>query len=214
MAGIRSRAARAAVVVALVGAAAGWQTFAAFSSTTSNNGNSFSAGTVYVSDNDAGCAMYQAPKPGSGACSTVTLDAANKKPGQSVTGCYQVTYTGTLPADMKMYWTPDPADTLSPYLNLLVERGTSTSAATFNDCSGFTPDPTTPTIYNGTLSAFNVLASPRSAGYPGAATSWVQNDTQSYRFTVTLADDNNANGASTGSKSTGSHSFTWLATNQ
>ena len=213
MDGKGSRAARAAGVVALVGAAAGWQTFAAFSSTTSNSGNSFSAGTVFVSDNDNGCAMYQAPAPGGAPCNTVTLDADNKGPGDTVTGCYQVTYTGTLPADMKMYWSPAASgDTLSPYLNLKVERGTTTTG--FNDCSGFTPDNPGTYLYDSTLSTFNTSVSPRDAGYPNGGTEWAENDAVAYRITVTLADDNNANGAGSGSKTTGSHAFTWLATSQ
>jgi hypothetical protein len=48
---------------------------------------------------------------------------------------------------------------------------------------------------------------------PGAQTRWNQNDTLVYRFTLSLQDDNNANGGAT-PLSTGSHAFTWEARNQ
>jgi predicted ribosomally synthesized peptide with SipW-like signal peptide len=44
------------LAVALGGTLAGAATLAAFSSSTSNDGSSFQAGTVHVSDNDAGAA--------------------------------------------------------------------------------------------------------------------------------------------------------------
>jgi hypothetical protein len=166
-----NRAARAAVIIALVGAAAGWQTFAAFSSTTSNSGNEFTAGTVFIADNDSGCAMYDAPAPTSGACSGVTIDAENQAPGAVVEACYNATYTGTLPADVKMYWTgAGVADTLSSYLDLKVEQGTG--AAGFNDCTGFTPAASNAVLYDDVLSGFNTSASPLATLSPDSQTAW------------------------------------------
>ncbi len=46
------------LVVGVVSTVVGIGTFSAFSSTTSNDNNSFAAGTVYISDNDANAAMY------------------------------------------------------------------------------------------------------------------------------------------------------------
>ena len=46
-----------------VGAVAGICTFSAFSATTINAGNVFDAGTVAISDNDAGSAMYTIRMP-------------------------------------------------------------------------------------------------------------------------------------------------------
>jgi hypothetical protein len=203
------------LVLGLVGMVAGFGTFASFSGTTDNSGNSFQAGTVYLDDNDASCAMYQAPAPSSGACAGVTLDASNKAPNGSVQACIRVRYLGSLAADVKMYWTPaSSGDTLSQYLNLKIERGTQASPS-FPSCTGFTAATSgTVTLYNSTLSTFNTSSSPLSGGYPGAQTAWNANDTQIYRITVTLNDDNNANGGASGSKVTGSHSFTWVATNQ
>jgi len=42
------------LLVGVVGATAGLGTFSAFSSTTDNTGNNFTAGSVTLSDNDAG----------------------------------------------------------------------------------------------------------------------------------------------------------------
>ena len=44
------------------------------------------------------------------------------------------------------------------------------------------------------------------AAFPGSQTQWNQNDTLVYRFTLTLQDDNNANGGAT-PLSSGSHTF-------
>src|SRR5918999_5545280 len=66
-------------LVALVGGVVGVGTFSAFSSTTTNSGNTFAAGTVFLTDNDSGSAMYNVP---AGA------------PGTSVTRCIVLTYGG------------------------------------------------------------------------------------------------------------------------
>ena len=203
------------LVVGLGATVGGFGTFAAFSGTTDNTGNSFQAGTVYLDDNDASCALYQAPAPTSGACAGVTLDASNKAPTGNVQGCIRVRYLGSLPSDVAMYWTPAVSgDTLSQYLTLMVERGTQTSP-TFPICTGWTPAASgTVILYNGALSSFNTSTTPLSAGYPAAQTQWNTNDAQVYRITVTLNDDNNANGQAAGSKVTGAHSFTWVASNK
>ncbi len=46
------------LLVGTIGTVAGIGTFSAFSATTENDGNVFAAGTVSISDNDAGAAMY------------------------------------------------------------------------------------------------------------------------------------------------------------
>src|SRR5438309_11706683 len=84
----RTRLASAGVVLVLTGSAVGMQTYAAFSSTTSNAANSFSSGTVYLSDNDNSSAV-------------IGLTAA--KPGDSSTGCIRVLYTGSLPTNVRLY---------------------------------------------------------------------------------------------------------------
>jgi len=47
-----------ALVLGALGGAAGLGAYSAFSGTTSNPGDSFTAGTVTLGDNDAGAALY------------------------------------------------------------------------------------------------------------------------------------------------------------
>jgi predicted ribosomally synthesized peptide with SipW-like signal peptide len=187
------------LIVGVVGALVGVGTLSAFSSSTSNSGNNFDAGTVVVSDNDGGVsAMYS---------------VTNRKPGQSVQSCIKVTYGGSLAADVRLY-TTSTINAVGQYIDLTVEKGTSAGGPAFPGCGVFTSEAT---VYSGTLSNFagnkNSYANGVSA-YPGAQTAWNQNDTLVYRFTLTLQDDNNANGQGAGAMQSGAHSFTWEARNQ
>lgn len=185
------------LVVGIAGSVAAFGVFSAFSSQTSNPGNSFSAGTVNISDNDGGVASYS---------------VSGGKPGSTQSSCVRVVYTGSLDADVKLY-TPDTIGTLGPYVNLSIQPGTQ---ATPNmNCSGFTPVGSA--AYSGTLSAWatahNSWANGLSVLPSISATKWATNDAVVYKITATLADDNNANGV-TSSMSTGAHSFVWEAQNQ
>lgn len=95
---------------------------AAFSDTTDSTGNSLSAGTVDLVDDDAGSAMFTVP---------------NMAPGDSVEACIKVTYQGLIadPAPVHVYsgsYT-DSAD-LASFLNLTIEEGSGNSS----DCTDFT----------------------------------------------------------------------------
>jgi hypothetical protein len=186
------------LVIGIVGTVAGIGTYSAFSSTTSNDGNVFAAGTVYVSDNDGGAtAMY---------------NVSNKKPGDQVQSCIQVTYGGSLAADVKLY-TTSTIGAVGQYIDLTVEKGTATGA-TFPGCGTYSSQAT---IYSGTLANFASTKSSYANGvsaYPASQTSWGNGDSLVYRFTLTLQDNNSANGGGSGALSTGSHSFTWEARNQ
>jgi hypothetical protein len=182
------------VGIATVTAAA---TYSAFSSTTLSTGNSFAAGTVLIDDNDLGSAMLALP---------------NAKPGDSDTSCITLTYTGTLDSSVRLYGTISGG--LAPYVNVTVTRGTDPSPA-FDSCTGFTPDGTNyigsgnGVIYQGTLSAFPTtyaagLVDPTS----GSPETWQTNEVHVYRFAVSLANDNGAQGQ------TSTAGFTWEARNQ
>lgn len=180
------------IVVGVVGFVAGAGTFAAFSNTTGNNGNTFAAGTVVLDDNDAGSAMWT---------------VGNRIPGDSVTTCIRLTYTGTLGADVKLY-SLSAIDTVDQYLDLTVQKGSMPGGTTFPGCTGFSSEST---IYSGTLQNFKASNGSYLSGVganPGAQTRWDKNDTLVYRFTVTLQ---NATGAQGLSSTTG---FTWEARNQ
>lgn len=186
------------LVLGLTGGLVAVSVYSAFSSTTSNSANSFAAGTVNIADNDAGTALY-----------AVTGAA----PGLVVQKCIKVTYTGSLDADVRLY-TTSAIGTLGPYVNLTITPGTQ-SVSTFPDCTGFTADGAD--LFNGTLAGFATTYSSYTAGladYPGTlATKWVTNDAVVYRFTLTLADNNAANGGAS-ALTTGSHAITWEARNQ
>ena len=72
------------LLVGALGAVAGIGTFSAFSATTVNAGNTFDAGTVVISDNDANTAMY---------------NITDAEADDVVVRCIQVTYTGSLDVD-------------------------------------------------------------------------------------------------------------------
>jgi predicted ribosomally synthesized peptide with SipW-like signal peptide len=180
------------LVVGLLGGVAVMGTLSAFSSTTSNTDNSFAAGTVILSDNDSGGVLY---------------NVSNQKPGVNTVKCIELTYTGSLDADVKLY-TPSTVNVSSQYINLTIEKGTSDSS-TFPNCGTFTAEST---IFNGTLASFAAARNSYANGilaFPGAQTAWAPNDTLVYRFTLSVQDDNAAQGASSGL-----HTFTWEARNQ
>jgi predicted ribosomally synthesized peptide with SipW-like signal peptide len=184
------------VVVGAIGAIAAFGTFSAFSSTTSNPGNEFQAGTVTLSDNDSGTALYN------------NLAA---KPGTTVTKCINVTYTGSLDADVKLY-VPESIGALGAYTDLTITPGTQTTPS-FPSCTGFTPA-SGGSIFNGTLSAFATAHNAWSNGlgtYPSGATKWTTNNNVVYQITATVdaATPDTAQGATTNS-----HSLTWQSQSQ
>ena len=192
----RRRILRSLIVVGLVGTCAATGTFAAFSASTSSAGNSFSAGTVAIADNDAGSALLSLPAAA---------------PGQSTTSCITVTYSGSLDAGVRLYTTLSGG--LAPYLNLVVTRGTDPSPV-FSSCSGFNADGTNyigqgaGVIYSGTLAAFPATyAAGLVDPLTGAPETWTAGEKHSYRFAVTLA----ANDAAQGLSQTAA--FTWEARN-
>jgi len=171
-------------------------TFSAFSGTTADPGNSFAAGTVTLADNDSGSAM---------------LAMAGMQPGSSDTSCVTVTSTGTLPSLVRLYGTTGGTG-LDAFLNVVVTRGTG--AAGFDDCTGFTPDATdwigsgAGVVYAGTLAAFpDAWAAGVQDPRPSVPEAWTTGESHSYRFAVTLADDNGAQTL------TATQAFTWEARN-
>src|SRR5207302_10790457 len=119
----------------------------------------------------------------------------------------------SLAADVHLY-TTSTVNAVGQYINLSVEKGTSAGSPAFPNCGTFTSEAT---VYNGTLSDFASTKGSYANGvssYPGSQTAWNNGDSSVYRFTLSLQDDNNANGGSGGALASGSHSFTWEARNQ
>lgn len=166
-------------------------TFGAFSSTTSNPGNSFAAGTVTIGDNDGGTALYS---------------LTNQKPGVNNDKCIKVTYTGSLDSTVKLY-----ASTVTAG-GAFVDLGITSGAGAAANCSDFVPDASGSSVYSGTLKNFADTYTSYANGLvdnPLVATKWVTNDAVTYRFRVSVQDTNSAQGVTTGT-----HAFTWEAQNQ
>jgi hypothetical protein len=177
------------LVVGVLGTVAGFGVFAAFTATTTNPGNQIDSGTVAISDNDLGVALY---------------NVTNAKPGEATSKCIRVSYTGSLASSVKLY--VSSGITNGTLYNLKVERGSGTTD--FNACTGFTASST---AYNAALGSFGTNY---DAGVDGkaAGAAWNKDDTVDYRFTITLNDDTTPN-AHTSVTSSGAHTFTWEARN-
>jgi len=183
------------LLVGLTAAAmlAGGGVFAAFSATTSNPGNSISAGSVAIGDNDgADVAMYTAGALG---------DLAPGDP--AVVRCIKVSYTGTLAATVKLF--VSNGITNGGSFDVTIERGTQTTGS-FPNCGDFAA---TSTAYTGTLAG---LGTSYAGGIDGkaAAATWANGDSVAYRFTLSVHDDPTAN-AHTSVQNSGAHTFTWEA---
>jgi Camelysin metallo-endopeptidase len=185
-----------ALCVGALGSLAAMGVFGAFSATTTNAGNTITAGTVAIADNDAGAAMYS---------------IANAKPGESVSKCIKVTYTGSIDADVRIY-TTSTIGSLGQYVDLTITPGTQATPS-FPSCTGFTAD-ASGAIYSGTLQNFGSAKNSYANGvadYPGSGTKWAANESVVYQVTATLQSSapDTAQGLTTGS-----HTFTWEARNQ
>jgi hypothetical protein len=142
---------------------------------------------VYIVDNDGGSAMF---------------NVSNAKPGTTYTGCIKVTYLGSLDASVKLYG-GGFGGALAPYLDVTVEEG---SGLTGFNCTGFT---SSGTVYS------SVAMGSFPTTYAGASATggtWTTNTSVDYRFTITLADNNAANGGSS-PLAANAFSFTWEARN-
>jgi hypothetical protein len=181
---------RTLVVLGVVGAIGTAGAFSAFSSQTDNPGNQIVAGTVSVQDNDASGALY-------------SITAA--KPLDPKENCIEVKYTGSLPADIHLYRVAGALGTLAPYANVKVEYGTQASPS-FPSCTGFS---SAGTLYDGDLPGLATTYAGGLAATPGVDGDWDLNETLVYRVTVSIDDDSNAQGLTTGA-----HTLRWEARNQ
>lgn len=188
------------LVLLVLGAIGGGATWSAFSGTTANSSNSFAAGTVTITDNDANAAMF-------------TL--AGMKPASTDTGCIKVTFTGSLDSSVKLYGTTTGTG-LDQYLTLKVTRGTYTpSEPSFDACTNFSADATeylgvgqgAGVIYNSTLQGFADTYAAGVQDPPGTAEVWSNNESHVYKLEVTLQDNNSAQGLNA------TQTFTWEARN-
>ena len=196
LARMRHKVLASAVTLGLMGAVAGVSTFSAFTATTANAGNTFAAGSVVIGDNDSNGAMF-------------SMSAL--KPGSNDEGCITVTYTGTLAATVRMYGTTTGTG-LDPYINLVVTRGTIASPS-FDSCAGFSADASdyigagAGIVYSGTLAGYADNYAAGLVDAPSATETWNQNEVHTYRFAVSVADNDLAQGLNA------TQTFTWEARN-
>jgi predicted ribosomally synthesized peptide with SipW-like signal peptide len=184
---------RSLLLIGAAGALAAFGTFSAFSSTTENPGNQIASGNVALGDNDSNSALY---------------DVSGAEAGTTVDRCITVTYSGSLDADVKVYL-PDAVGALGQYVDMTVTPGTDPTPV-FGDCTGFVADGAP--LFSGTLAGFRTAHSSWANGLvdnPGSSTKWAQGNSVTYRVQLTVQDDNNAQG-----KSTGTHRIMWEARNQ
>ena len=187
-------------------------TQAAFYASTDNVGNSWQTGSVVLDHSARGSALFAS-------ASDVAL-----KPGLPPRSrCIRLDYTGSLPADIRMYvGTPSGGATaLDPYLVMSVERGTDVNSTTTvaADCStGFTPT-ATPTYLDSathtdapTAETSRTLAHLRTqhADYTNGMVvnpATAPNTYMTLKITYSLKDDNGAQDKQS------SATFTWEARN-
>jgi len=165
---------------------------AAFTDTTDNTGNNWATGTVSLSDDDTTLAMF---------------NASGLKADDVIENCLVVTYDGSLDSDVTLY-AANLTGTLGTYLDLEIEIGdggsfasTATAAGTV-PCTGFSGS----SIYSGTLAGFAGASTDFGSGVGtwGPSTG----EFKTYRFLVTVQDDNAAQGLAAGV------GFVWEAQNQ
>jgi len=185
-----------AVVVGLIGAVAGVGTWSAFSSTTSNDNNTFSAGSVTLGDNDSNSAI---------------LSLTGAAPGDSDSSCIEVGFSGTLASTVRLYGTTTGTG-LDQYLDLTVTRGTLPANPPADSCTDFAADTTDYTgdgagiVYKGTLEGYaDSYAAGRVDPVAASPESWTNGEKHAYRFVVTVQNNDNAQGKDA------SQQFTWEA---
>ena len=141
---------------------------APFTASTDNPANSLAAGTVTLTDDDSGSAMFSVP---------------DMVPGQTEARCILVSYSGTVadPAPVKLYsggYTD--SGNFADYLNVTIEEG---SGATSGDCSGFVSENTIAS--GGDLAAFDGASTDYATGvgvWDPASTP----ESKAYRITLQL----------------------------
>ena len=176
------------LAVGATSAVAGLGVFAAFTAQTFNTGNSIGSGTVQITDNDGGLALY---------------NVSNRGPGQSTVSCIKVEYTGSLASTVKLF--RSGAISNGSAFNLRIERGSGVTGG-FGSCAGFA---NAVDVYNGPLG--NLPADYATA--PDArGSAWNQGDIVDYRVTATVVDDPSPGSHAT-PLSSGTHQLVWEARN-
>ncbi len=133
----------------------------------------FETGTVDITDDDAGSALFE---------------AVDISPSSTVVECLTVTYLGTwTPASIRLH--ASAVGDLAPYLTATIEIG---RGGAFGDCAGFAPDAT---VYTGTLGDLAATHADFPSGLPTFTAISTPAD-RTFRFTIGVDGDNAAQGRS------------------
>lgn len=173
------------VIVGLLIAAVGAAVYSTYTSVTSNDGNTFEAGEIALSDNDSGNALF-------------TIQGF--VPGDSFVRCIQVDYTSTagVQSQVRLHGVTG-GNGLDQYLDLRIRRGTLPPGTPGGDCTGFTADATdyngdgSGVIFDGTLRLF---PDDWTGGTDDPDPTWDNGEGAVYEITLTVQNDNSAQGLS------------------
>ncbi|WP_459642373.1 hypothetical protein [Kineococcus sp. NUM-3379] len=181
---------------------------ASFAGSSVSPSNTFSTGTVILSDDDNGSALFTTGTAGSG-----QVAAGRLKPGGSVVNCVRVTHTGTVPVTVRLYASAVSGVNGSGGVGILdkmhvsVEEGT---AGAFG-CAGFggaTVVWNTTTHPGATSDLLSVFPTTAATGPASPAGTWAAGAARSYRVTLTMDPDTPA----TAQAATAALQLTWQAT--
>ena len=110
-----------------------------------------------------------------------------------------ITYTGTTPVRVRLYGART-TNGLDQYVDLTITRGTR-NATTSASCAGFQPDGQDylgagpGVVFDGTFASFPTTYAAPGDDPPGVGPeAWTKNESHTYRFTVTVQDDQAAQG--------------------
>lgn len=163
------------VVLGLLVAAVGSAVFSAYTSVASNDGNTFTAGTIALTDNDSGSALF---------------NVQGFTPGDTFVRCIQVSYasTGGVQSSVRFFGQTG-GNGLDEFLDVRVRRGTTTAVNPSGDCAGFTPDAVdyngdgNGVIVNSTLRAF---PDDYATGIVDPAASWSAGASAVYEIAISV----------------------------
>jgi hypothetical protein len=137
------------------------------------------------------------------------LRLSNASPGDTDEGCLRVTYGGSYAPTVRLYGSTSGTG-LDEFLDLTVVRGTLPGSSA--SCAAFSPDSTAyigagpGVIFQDSLGEFpdgyeEGLVDP----VQGSEETWTNGESHAYRFVVTVADENEAQGLTAGQR------FVWEA---
>lgn len=165
--------------------------YSSFSSATSAPNNSWSTGSVVLT-NDVGTAQFTSPV---------------MKPGDVVSRCIVVTSTGTLPANVRLYTSGiTTTNALSGFLDVTITQGSGGSGGS---CTGFTAASAVPVV-TGTLASLG-LKTNFAAGISPWTTAGVATGSETRTYKIDVAVD--AAIPNTSQSGTAALGFTWEAQN-